>query len=268
MSKYVVERNHKREKLDRGQYKDIQKMHNRLKNVSSYSELFGDRLIGNRIDSLISLHNIPYSVIEKRINYVIEIFESNGYSEKDAINFIINNPNIIECGLTQIKINYILLKTIVKDTNVNVVEFISKKSKIKTNSSIVIDRKNDSVLLTKPASLHGVYNVICDMFIINGYDQNDINSYLIKNTELLKIPFNLFVSRLAILNEVNMLDTIFFEHPDLINENISDRQLFEQYAKTSTNDMNYAEFSNFVETLKNDFISKLTNDRETKLMRK
>ena len=250
MSKKVIERNHKVEKVEKYSFNGLMDMLSRLNGKLNYSNYFGDSRVGNRIINEITLKKVPGKVVNERISYIFNIFKLNGYSDDDAKEFIINNPNLIETNVKKTSINYTILNFIANKSNFNVIDLIKS------------DKANDTLLLYKPSNIYGVYHIICDMFSNNGYDENDAYFYLTTNKNILKLSVDSLLNKLSILYEAGMLEEVFFNHPDLLTEVISDKDLYEQYTKKSIKDMNYSEFKLILDSLKNNFTNHLYENSE------
>ncbi len=256
MCRKVIERNHKVEKVEKANFNGLMNMLDRNSGKFNYSNYFGNSKTGSRIINEITLKNVPEKVVNERINYIINIFKLNGYTLEDAKEFINNNSNIIETNIKKLNINYIIINSVAKKGNVNVIDLLKS------------DKNNDTLLLYKPSNIYGIYNIVCDMFINNNYDESEAYKYIINNKDILKLSADSLLNKLSILKESGMLNEIFFNHPDLLTEVISDKDLYELYTKKSIKNMNYNEFKLYLDSLKNNFVNSLSNDTEQLLLRK
>jgi len=256
MRKKIINRDHKVEKLEKKELNGLIDMLSRIDTKINYSNFFGNPNVGGKITNLITLSNVPVRVVNERINFIFNMFLSNGYTVDDAKAFINNNPIIVERDIESIKFNYLMLNFIASKASINVIDLIDS------------NRNNDTILLNDSSNIYGIYSVICDMFITHGYDQNEAIEYIVNNKDILKLSIDKLLNKLVIFKESGKLETIFFEYPSILTENISEKELYEEETKTSLKNVSYIELKKHLDLLKNDFINNLHNNSEQLVLRK
>ena len=184
-----------------------------------WSNKISDRSLGCRISGILNNSDLSNVVIDERINNIINLFKSYGYTDEDAKEFICKNPIVIERTVDSINESLIILASIVANNkNKDLIEFISS------------DVNNGSILLVSPENLSGVYNLVFDMFAANCSCNQEAYEYLYNNKNLLHMSYDSIVAKLSIYNLVNLDEEVFFNNPSMLDHKILYSEIYNAVA--------------------------------------